>query len=782
MGENIHIHYRDLRIELSVPEFLEFAEAFERCAPAVKNKISEGYKDGVLPNTNESNTLTTFALDAPLKHPVKYSANRISIEENLDGYHIHFRNYKLLFDKRSFDNILQAMNDVVERRDSQRSLDEVLHLIRYNDLEYRLIDADRNASPNTALVEVKPQYLGKIKQMFNALGFSSSDEAGIHVFHGDNMKVHVRIGDGKEDKVSVTVPASPYVLLADYLTAMKGEIAPKEVNLLMLQVLNAFGMVRSGENPYINLDFRSFLLDRPNQRVIFQSMATPYSGDLAQDSMKLSRFMHSIGLFLAKPNRILFSEDESKSIKDIFMKHMLENVAAHPCVNRIYVLGSSTRNNLGKYEVPLVHFDWAKLASDFDVLVEIDEQHAVPDDWQRMFFTDYSGCYYYHLGDLPHQIESSYIKQYPNVKYFNHLIEAYLFFPSNCDMEVKDRYLSTIKAELIYEKAPPSSEKDASKKKLVDDEWIVPATELMRDGYGIDASSVSKIDFPSHNYIYKVEAERTSYVVKIFSGLNFTPLKPGGQAEHFDYEDEILRRLEKYGMPVVPVIRDLNGRSIHDIGSRKAMVFRYIDGSQFNNSLAQIARSAETLAKVHRCLPEDALSTTDFDYKAFVASWVGRLPVLREKPRFDECIHDADGFVKVVKQVESWLEQAPDWQNLVWVHGHGDVNPRNFLFQGDDVFMFDFQAARFMPRLADIADGMIEFGIFKDALAPERMGCFLEHYEAIYPLSEVERNRIKEFLLADAIAKIITTLESEISHGYKVSPNRMKALLDFCLK
>lgn len=459
MGENIHIHYRDLRIELSVSEFLEFADSFERCVPTVKSKINEGYKDGVLPNTNDASTWTSIALDAPMTHPVKYNANRISIEENVDGYHIHLRNYKLLFDRKSFDNILLAMNDVAAKRESKRSLDEVINLIEHNDLEYRLIEANRDDLPHTALVEVQPQYVGKIKQMFKALGFASASEGGRTLFYGDNMEIRLRISGP-----SIAMPASPYVSLADYLSAMKGEITHKEVNLLLLPVLNAYGMVRSEENPYINLDFRSFLLDRTNQRVIFQSLAEPYSGKVDEDSMNFSRFMHSIGLFLAKPNRTLYSEDECKMLQDMFMKYILENVAKHLCVNKVYVLGSSTRNNLGKYEVPLVHFDWAKLASDFDILVEIDENYSVPDDWKRILFADFAGSYYSHLGDLPHPVDSPYIKQFPHVRYFNHLIEAYLFFPSECDFEVKDKYLAAIKAELIYEKVQAPEKKTANKR------------------------------------------------------------------------------------------------------------------------------------------------------------------------------------------------------------------------------------------------------------------------------------------------------------------------------
>lgn len=779
IGENIHIHYRDLRIELSVPEFLEFAEVFERCAPEVRKKIDGGYQDGVLPNTNESNTWTSFAMDTILKHPVKYNPNRISIEENLDGYHIHFRNYKLLFDKASFDNILQAMNDVVEKRTSKRTLDEILHLIAYNDLEYRLIEANRDTPPYSALVEVEPKYLGKIKQMFAALGFSAAVEGGRDLFRNGEMEFCIRVGDGKGVSQSSAALASTYVSLADYFAAMKGQITHKDINLLMLPVLNAFGMVRAGVNRYINLDFRSFLLDREKMRVIFQTLDRPYAGNLAEDSMQLSRYMHSLGLFLAKPKKTLFTEDKSEAIRQLFMRHTLENIASNPCVERIYVLGSSTRNSLGQYEVPLVHFGWAKLASDFDILIEIDEAHAVPAEWERQFFADFSGSYYYLLGDLPHPIESPYTEQYPHVRFFNHLIEAYLFFPSSCKKEVKDSYLANIKAELIYERSSAASAGD--KKKVRDSDGAGQISELMREAYGLASPDISRIELPSYNDIYKVADGDDAFIVKVYGDKLFVPQKQGSKAEHIRYEDDLLKRLEACVPQAISPVPGRNGRSIHEVGARKAMVFHYVDGGQFDGSVAHIRIAAGILAKVHLCLPENAIATRDFDYQAFLSAWLKHLQELRKKPRFGECVRDVEGFDRMIKQVSDWLEDAYEWERLDWVHGHADVNPRNFLFLPDDAYVFDFQVARLMPRLSDIAGGMIEFGFSGDTMMPERMAAFLEYYEAVYPLGAIERKHIDEFLRAEAMTKVSSMLEAEVSHGYRVNPARMDALLDICM-
>lgn len=781
MGENIHIHYRDLRIELSVPEFLEFSEMFERCAPSVKSKIDGGYKDGVLPNTNESNTLTTISLNAPLQHPVKYNANRISIEENFDGYHIHFRNYKLLFDKKSFDNILQAMNDVVERRNSQRTLDELLHLIVYNDLEYRLIEVNRDTDTKFGLIEVEKKYFGKLRQIFKALKYSYTEEAGGGVFSGENMKIRAKIGIGKVTSILPVISPPPYVLLIDYLTARKGQISPSELNLIKLQVLNSFGMVRAGENLYINLDFHSFLVNPINQTVVFQTTSFRHIGDSIQEYEAFSSFLYSLGQHFMKPAKIIFSEIENKKITDIFQSHVAENIASHPCVSKIYMLGSSMRNNMGKYEVPFIHFDWAKLASDFDILIEIDEKYAIPEQWERKFFWKKAGSYYSHLGDVQHQIDSPYLEQYKYVKFFHHLIEAYLFFPSSGDAQAKDNLLADFKAELIYTKKN-SKKRDPINKISKTFNWINGVIQLMRDAYNIATPVVSEITVPSHNKLFKVTASDAAYVVKIYNSSNFTPAKVGSNAAHIDYEIAILNRLEQCDVPVIPVCRNIINVSIQEVGGLKAVVFRYIDGQTFDNGLEQVVCSAGILAKVHQYLPIDAILLKDFDYSTSINYWLTRLDALSLEQGFASCVSNIADFMEFGRRMRSWFDQELLCKDMVWVHGHGDVNPRNYIYVDNSAFLFDFQAARLMPRLGDIADGIIEFGISGDVIVAGRIESFLRGYEAMYPLTDIERKQLNSFLLASCMIKMLIMIQNDIHYGYKINSQRMNALLNYCTK
>ncbi len=104
MEENIHIHYRDLRIELSRGEFEDIVATFSKQSQELLAVIEEKkYQDGNLPNANQDDVRVWT--ESRLKHDVKYHPQRFSLEDCGDGYHFHYRNYKLLIDSADFHQI-----------------------------------------------------------------------------------------------------------------------------------------------------------------------------------------------------------------------------------------------------------------------------------------------------------------------------------------------------------------------------------------------------------------------------------------------------------------------------------------------------------------------------------------------------------------------------------------------------------------------------------------------------------------------------------------------------
>lgn len=86
--ENVHIHYRNVRLEFSPEEFLTFRETVLRCHPDRVNEFPYG-KDHVL--------LATAALPEETAFD-----DRMVFEEQTDGsFHIHYRNLRGEF--RSLD-------------------------------------------------------------------------------------------------------------------------------------------------------------------------------------------------------------------------------------------------------------------------------------------------------------------------------------------------------------------------------------------------------------------------------------------------------------------------------------------------------------------------------------------------------------------------------------------------------------------------------------------------------------------------------------------------------
>jgi hypothetical protein len=172
MEENIHIHYRDLRIELSRGEFEDIASAFAKQAAELQAIIEEKkYQDGKLPNANQEDV--RIWTESRLKHEVKYHPQRFSLEECGDGYHFHYRNYKLLIDQDEFRQIARLFASLDLDGPYASSYEDVLALLEANDVDFTL-DAG-NVPGEVLAIAVAQHHVPKIRDIFNNIGFAAED-------------------------------------------------------------------------------------------------------------------------------------------------------------------------------------------------------------------------------------------------------------------------------------------------------------------------------------------------------------------------------------------------------------------------------------------------------------------------------------------------------------------------------------------------------------------------------------------------------------------------------
>jgi hypothetical protein len=118
--ENIHLHYRDLRIEFSLREFLEFIEHMKRMAELFEQWRSEhpDWEEHPEPEKFENKWVFWLPGYEPKDDNVgprsDYWPRRLSIEkqEAKDLYHIHYRDFRLEMSEEELRHFIEGFRRI----------------------------------------------------------------------------------------------------------------------------------------------------------------------------------------------------------------------------------------------------------------------------------------------------------------------------------------------------------------------------------------------------------------------------------------------------------------------------------------------------------------------------------------------------------------------------------------------------------------------------------------------------------------------------------------------
>lgn len=733
VGENIHIHYRDLRIELSTGEFEEIAAGFEKYAPSVLDMIrNEGYRDGVLPNTNAQDTLQTFWDKSSLVHPVKYNERRLSIEENVDGYHVHFRNYKLLLDRGSFKEFAHGMAMAMLQLDNRPPLDPV-HLLKVNDLSPEELARRHQDGEEHIDLLLDKAYLGKADQVLTGAGFARQGRKRQGLFAKGSQTVHLHSVPPTEKPADQALQASGLVDLPRFIDDLAGNLAAEPLNELKLKLLYLFKRAEAGHIPPFRIE--DIVVDVESNTPSVNLFRHTDKLDPVKEYGRLSELLTRKKLFFIKPGKRYYSQDQRNALNEKFERHARETIGSNPCVNRIYLLGSSTRDRSGVYAVPFVHFDWAKLASDYDLLIELepDYENDIPPTWEKKFDWPRSGCYYAHLGDLGEGMSSTYAQDYPGVRFFEQMLETYLFYPSQGRRAVKDDFLSKSTTRIVFERPG-----------LID--WF-------EQQYSFKISRIKRIPMASFNKVYDISSDSERCVLKVYPDGN----RQGNQYQLLAYEMALLAGCRELDLPVASPLANLAGEYISTHPQGKAVLFRYIDGKYLHEPGTQDAHVAgQLLARLH--LYSDQISIPPAiappRIMATLLYWLNAYRGYMDKRLLPE-VPDLASHLDTLKQLGTRV-----------VHCHGDVTPRNFLYRDGQCWLIDFQLAGLGPAILDLADGMIEFAARGKRFNPDAMTAFLTGYRSIRKLDADEVLSLPKLLPCQLLAKHARTARAH-DHGFE---------------
>lgn len=752
MEENIHIHYRDLRVELSRCEFEDFVETFSKQSAELGAIIQEkNYQDGKLANTNQEDV--RIWTESRLKHEVKYHPQRFSLEECGDGYHFHYRNLKILIDKDEFRQIIRVFKSLDLDAPYATSYTEVMQLLDDNEIDYVL--ALGNIPGEVLCIAAAKYHLPKIRDIFKYIGFDLDDSvAGEKHYQGSALRVIVRVDKQRGVMDYRKMRGNKSVLrLVDYL-AIQGEGVNKdELNQLKCQVLDLYYALDAGEVCHVDIDPQAWLYAPDNEQVIFPYKTLQQSGKASADQLyrAWSSMLKELNLSFIKPAKRLFTSEAQAILTEKIKQILRKDIAAYAAVSKIYLMGSALREDMGYYSSPFVLGKLAKLGSDIDILVEIDSarEDDVPANWS--FYVDRASnqCAIYHVGQIPLADDwSQWAQRYPHIPFTHHLVDAYVHFPSRgCESE-KDAFLAKFKVQVFYDR-----QRDGILHRGDEEQRIAIR---LQDLHGFKDVAVEPMKVSTENALFKVFADKQALILKLFkvSG-NYSSSRI---TEHTAYEEKLVRQLMQRGVATAAILHSKEGVDSR-IEDFPALLFERLPGKVNQRPEYPLAKICAAFAKIHAVQMQQPLALDEtFSFDDTCMIW---LPTFeryqKEQQHMPEIAKAFDTLVPFADSCYPGETRSALYERSMALHNHGDVTPKNVIVADTgETWFFDFNNAFYGPRIVDVVDGAFEFSLAEKYIHLAdfaRFDQFIAEYALHNPLTTEEQVDLPKWIALVGIIK-----------------------------
>lgn len=786
MEENIHIHYRDLRIELSRGEFEDICDAFRKQSQELQTIINEkNYQDDKLPNANQDDV--RIWTESLLKHEVKYHTQRFSLEECSDGFHFHYRNYKLLFNEAEFRQIAKLFRNLDIDSPYATTYDEVLELLAVNDVDFIL---DTGNVPGEVLaISVAAYHFPKIRETFKQIGFTLDAQKYEHRYQGSKLLVVAKVNNQLSAFDYRRIRGNKETeRLVDFLSRNAASIDPDALNRIKCQVLDLYFSLSSGQKLNVETNQQSWLYSPANQQVIFPYSVSAQGGksEAAILYETWGNFLVGLKMWFVKPTKVPFAAAEQAQLKQQVAETIRSEVAAFAAVDKIYLMGSALRGDMGSYLAPFVNGPQVKLGSDVDILVEIKptREADIPSHWNLIKQDEASNhCAIYHIKQIPIAGGmGEWVTLYPHLPFIQHLIDAYVFFPSRGHHEERDAFLKKFSAELFYDHTRDGiisrGGEEGRIAKRVAELYAFPQAI-------VEKMNVAAMNVATENALYNVFVGEYDYVLKLFkvSG-NY---KRERVAEHTAYEEKLITQLKERGVltaGIIPV------KQVGDviIEGYPALLFERICGVAQLKPEYTLDKVCAALAKIHQVQIDRPLDLVkDFSLENICSIWLPLFQVYLNDPTHDAEIAGALAkLTPLYERCNSAKHREVLYKSSPSVHNHGDVAPKNIITdQYGEAIFFDFNNAYFGPRVADVLDGAFEFSLAEQHIHLAdfaRFDAFVSQYAASNPLAAKETKKLPQWIELVGLIKFTREVRALLEHPTdELRKKRALAIAEFVL-
>jgi Ser/Thr protein kinase RdoA (MazF antagonist) len=269
-------------------------------------------------------------------------------------------------------------------------------------------------------------------------------------------------------------------------------------------------------------------------------------------------------------------------------------------------------------------------------------------------------------------------------------------------------------------------------------------------------------------------------VIRSDHGLFLLKRRAHGRDDPFKvaFTHGIQLKLAERGYPLPRLIgtRRENNSMVQYLGQVYEL-FEFMRGTGYDRSVQATEDAGVTLARFHTLLadhkPHFKPPKGTYHAAPVVISSLGVLAGALLKPAEGEPTVDDDGARQIADELGRYYGEAADRADALGLSklpvqvGHSDWHPGNMLFDGHKVVaVIDYDAARLLPRVIDIANGALQFSIqgrggdtgrWPEQVDEDRYKAFFQGYVSVQgcELTPIEKQTVPWLMIQALIAESV---------------------------
>ncbi|MDE0041968.1 MAG: phosphotransferase [Candidatus Poribacteria bacterium] len=273
----------------------------------------------------------------------------------------------------------------------------------------------------------------------------------------------------------------------------------------------------------------------------------------------------------------------------------------------------------------------------------------------------------------------------------------------------------------------------------------------IHQNYGLKVAAAIPIGAGAMSFTLILHTDRGTLFLKRYQSPSSSNLNQSTGAPRISFTHVVQDYLCKRGIPIPRLLRNRSGDTLTVEGNEIYAIYKFVEGCDYDavEPTGALQSAGETLGRMHNEL-RGFRPSVDFQWMPMHDEVIGSLR--RRLERIRATAPKTGDYPVSESRIDEWKIEVErlavelptrDQGDLII---HGDYRAQNLKFdaEGKVKAILDLDTARPANRAYDLAYALVFFpAVYQDTpLTPHQKSVFLDAYEAVYPLTEKERNAL----------------------------------------